>query len=196
MPPLSTGGQVPVSCRGLWKGSLCKRHWRLLLPKLQSEGKLDGGCIGAGQSVAVQNLTMTTVTWIFKNIFSSCLLLLWVVIVSAKFISFLSPGIASSLGYDCSPHLQPRNASWQSQWQVDWGRTICCANGVWTGNAFELSVLKHQQTFPHGVSEGWKPSCLIYHYLSNTCVILCSFFNLPKRASITWRNETVKLSSD
>lgn len=25
MPPLSTGGQVPVSCRDLWKGRLCKK---------------------------------------------------------------------------------------------------------------------------------------------------------------------------
>lgn len=26
MPPFSTGGQVPGSCRGLWKGRLCKKH--------------------------------------------------------------------------------------------------------------------------------------------------------------------------
>lgn len=53
MPPLSTGGQVPVSCRDLCKGKVCKKHRRFLLPKLQTEEKLDGGCIGAGQSVAV-----------------------------------------------------------------------------------------------------------------------------------------------
>lgn len=53
MPPLSTGGQVPVSFRDLWKGSFGKKTPRLLLPKLQSEGKFDGGCIGAGKSVAV-----------------------------------------------------------------------------------------------------------------------------------------------